>query len=370
VAPDLLRILHLTRDFPPRHAGGLSSAVGALVATAHTHAAGLHAVISFDGWRPTRAATAHRTARLDTDVPAPILRVEGPADLDAASSFAAHWRPDAIHVHHAMLGDFGDSLATTLQRPLLATTHVLQFQLSNLRGISEPTLSDTAETRLFARADALSAPTRAAMAMLATHPDAARRPTSLTRLGAPSPDPTTTRAASGPPHLISVGRFDPLKGTDTLVAAIPVVLSRHPDLRVTLLGGVPENHRADRRWRERFNSTCLGFGPRFRIEPWSSPEAVARLMYDATHLVAPSRAETCGLAVLEAYARGLVVIASDIAPHREVAPEAFFFAADSPENLVATITRSLATHHPSPRHLPPTWSEVLPDWVHFWEKWR
>ena len=190
-----------------------------------------------------------------------------------------------------------------------------------------------------------------------------------TFLGAPSAARSATRP-DATPHVVGIGRFDPLKGTDTLLAALPTILATHDTLRVTVLGGVPENGRADRRWRERFNTTCLPFAPRFRILPWSGPDAVAELLRSATHLVAPSRAETCGLTVLEAAAHGLGVIASDIAPHREIAPGAAFFDPDAPSALVAAIDHALACpnrHSPPP---PPTWPEVLPDWVHFWQKWR
>jgi len=379
------RILHLTRDFPPRHAGGISTALGGLLAAASALEDGpRHAVISFDGWRlnrgPTTSARVEPPASADT--PLPILHAEGPADLDAARAFAAALQPDVVHVHHALLFDALPDLFPTAAPPVLLTLHVLQFHLSRLRGLDAPTLSDQAEMRALASARAISTPTEAArQILLGAAPHLADR-VFVTPLGV-SPLPHSAAldecnryffnsieidGQAPATTLVYIGRFDALKGLPELISALPSIVAAHPETRVIIAGGIPENPKADRRWRRRLaHLSDAGVV----LLPWLSTPEVAQLLSIATHFIAPSHAETCGLTLMEARAAGLHLIASDLAAHREVAPEATFFAAGDHEALTrATLTALAADTATPPRAAPtsPRWSDVLPDWVHFWAK--
>jgi glycosyltransferase involved in cell wall biosynthesis len=362
------RVLHLTRDFPPRCAGGISTAVGGLVAAAR-QADLPHAVLSFDGWRPTRPAGTAETHPED-DARGVLLRIAGPADLAAAGAAARRFRPDLVHIHHALLFELAAELSPGT--PRLFTAHVLQRHLSSLRGLAAPTLSDAAEAVAMREAARVSVPTQAARAQLGDPLAFVTRlaPTKTDILSPFDPaNPSTPDNSSAfdtpAPHLLVLSRFDVLKGTDDVLEALPQLLALRDDLTVTVAGGIPENPKAERRWRRRFEA--LGYpGPRVRILPWLAPAAARGAMSEASHFLAASHAETCGLALMEARSAGLVLIASDLPAHREIAPEAHFFLAGSPASLIEAVHIALRASHRPDAPVPPSWAEVLPDWVHFW----
>ncbi|HJL20059.1 MAG TPA: glycosyltransferase family 4 protein [Sandaracinaceae bacterium LLY-WYZ-13_1] len=103
-----------------------------------------------------------------------------------------------------------------------------------------------------------------------------------------------------------------MKGTAELFAAIDRVVAHHPGARFVLAGGLPDHPRGERRWRERFEREASDPArAATTFAGWLGPEALARAHDDAAILVAPSWHETYGLAVAEAMARGLAVVASD-----------------------------------------------------------
>ena len=95
-----MRVLHVTRDFPPRRNGGLSTAVAGLVGATPCPTA----VLSFDAWRPR--GKSKPTLR-DTEH---VARLASPRDLPKARRFAETFAPTHVHVHHAMLFPFAASL--------------------------------------------------------------------------------------------------------------------------------------------------------------------------------------------------------------------------------------------------------------------
>jgi len=75
---------------------------------------------------------------------------------------------------------------------------------------------------------------------------------------------------------------------------------------------VPDNRRAERRWRARLEA-C---GPQVQCSGWATPATVASALRQATVALFPSHAETYGLALLEAMAAGAAIVATDAAGHR------------------------------------------------------
>src|SRR5690606_37370005 len=93
-----VRVVHLTRDFPPRINGGLSTAVGGMVRASVE--AGLDcAVISFDAWRPNKPRAEPLSE--ERQAGAAVLRVSAPDQLDQARRWAGD--AEVIHVHDALL---------------------------------------------------------------------------------------------------------------------------------------------------------------------------------------------------------------------------------------------------------------------------
>lgn len=314
-----LRVLHVTRDFPPRVNGGISTAVGGMVGACRR--AGVRcAVVSFDGWRPRASSPSARPAALaagPADVDLPVRRLSSPAELDGALAFAERFAPRVIHLHHGMLWSFVESLRSRCAGARVATTvHVLQQRLSALRGADRITASLAGQQRALAGSDLVLAPSRSVAAELEGRDDLQRR-VRYAPLAIDDSDAARAvcaRRATSPGAIargpiLYVGRFGDVKGVAELWAAIPRVLSALPDTRFSIAGGLPDNPRADRRWRRRLSDRL---SPEQRkavtLAGWCGPQRLRELFSEAALLVAPSWHETFGLAVLEAMLHGLPIV--------------------------------------------------------------
>ncbi len=126
---------------------------------------------------------------------------------------------------------------------------------------------------------------------------------------APGADPAPLALGTpGGGRLLCVGALTPTKGQDVLVEA----LDRITDLDWTchLVGpGTAHPSFADQVTRR---AADHGFGGRIHVTGPLTGSALSRLAHTADLLVVPSRAETYGMVVTEALARGVPVIASDV----------------------------------------------------------
>jgi glycosyltransferase involved in cell wall biosynthesis len=154
----------------------------------------------------------------------------------------------------------------------------------------------------------------AAAAVVATSPWTARRLADLHGLAlkritvaAPGVDPAPLAPGTdGAPHLLCVGSITPTKGQDLLVEALAAVSGR--SWTCDLVGPVLRDPRHVAAVREAI--ARHGLDARVRVTgPKTGPELDAA--YSATDLlVVPSRAETYGMVVTEALARGIPVLAA------------------------------------------------------------
>lgn len=110
--------------------------------------------------------------------------------------------------------------------------------------------------------------------------------------------------------LLFAGRLDVQKGVKENLPALVQIVQRHPDLYVLLCGGGPYAATIE------FDLTRLNVADRIILTGYRSD--VTRLMAGADVFLLPSRYEGRCLALLEALALGCTVVASDIAPNREV----------------------------------------------------
>ena len=302
-----MRVLHLTRDFPPRSAGGISTAVGGMVRA--SLAAGLGcAVLSFDGWRPRARAgasaapvTPARAGGVD------VLRASAPAYLHAARAFAQAYAPDVLHVHHDMLWPLAAELRAALAARAVLTVHVLQAEQDRLRGLAHGTLSSAAQARALAEADAVIAPSRAVATRLASAVPDTRR--ALVPLGV---DMAVDAVAAPSGRLVLyAGRFADINGTAELFEAIPRIAARVPEARFVVAGGLPENRKAEARWHRRWRAQAPAeVQARVTFPGWLPAGALSALYARAALLLAPSWFETFGLVVLEAMLHGVPVAAT------------------------------------------------------------
>lgn len=106
------------------------------------------------------------------------------------------------------------------------------------------------------------------------------------------------------PFILGIGRLVPVKGFDLVVRAMPEVLRKQPAARLVLVGDGPERTRLQQLARE---SQVL-----HRITFAGATEGLAPYLAAADILVAPSRNEGMGRAIVEAMSLGLPVVASRV----------------------------------------------------------
>lgn len=301
-----MRVVHVTRGFPPRCIGGMSTAVDAIVAI-HRDAGWCVGVVSFDGYRARAAGAVAPRVRQD-GAGGWIVRVLGAASADEARARIVAFAPDVVYLHHGTLWSEVDDACRRVGARVVAVAHVCQAVQAALRGVRSVPRSVAAQRALLRAADEVIAPSRAAAdALAADVPECASR---LRVAALPVPDCAAALAAAGPPArggpILYAGRFSDVNGTAEWIAAIPAVARACPRARFVVAGGVPENPRADARWRARFSASA----PQAELVGWLGRDALARHYAGASIVVVPSWFETFGLTAVEAMCRGRAVVAT------------------------------------------------------------
>ena len=116
------------------------------------------------------------------------------------------------------------------------------------------------------------------------------------------------------PRAAFVGRLAPEKGLDSLIDAWPAVRSVHPGARLILFGEGPERPALE----ARVEASGLTLGPDQAVElPGTVADATAALR-DVDLFVLPSREEGMSIALLEAMALGVPIVASSIPGNRRL----------------------------------------------------
>jgi glycosyltransferase involved in cell wall biosynthesis/GT2 family glycosyltransferase len=133
-------------------------------------------------------------------------------------------------------------------------------------------------------------------------------------------DVTPDHESAEAPYLLYVGSLEPRKNVDTLVTAFA---SADPPLAARLVIVGPTQQRDSDALKRRV--ARLGLDDRVLHLGFVSPARLKALYRDAWALVLPSLYEGFGLPVLEAMKSGTPVVASDIAPVREVAGDAVLY---------------------------------------------
>jgi glycosyltransferase involved in cell wall biosynthesis len=108
-----------------------------------------------------------------------------------------------------------------------------------------------------------------------------------------------------PPTVLYLGVVKETKGVFDLLRAWPAVLARHPRARLVLAGS-GDRDAAHAMAKE------LGIADSLQMPGWTSGEAKSALLRGATVFVLPSHFEALPMAVLEAMAAGLPVVATRV----------------------------------------------------------
>lgn len=117
------------------------------------------------------------------------------------------------------------------------------------------------------------------------------------------------------PLIVSVGALKHVKGHDLLIEAFSTISKRYPDAHLVLIGDGQLRTLYEKRIRD------LSLGDRITITGWLQPDEVRAWLQEADLFVFPSRNEGFGIALLEAMAAGVPVIASSVGGIPEVVGE-------------------------------------------------
>ena len=330
VASGHLTILHVTPYYPP-HVGGLETVVrGMAEALADRHTVEVLTTNCGADREPSTVQSGNLTVRrlraielLHTPVaPGLLLRVlRAPRDavvhVHAAMPltpeivwFASRLRrtPFIIHVHGAGYprSRFGRGLFLLYTRAILGHT---------LRAASKVVVLTNEQAQLLARDFRIC---RTDIAVVPNAVDAQFNPA-----------PRSKHPRAGPCRLLFVGRIHPVKAVPRLIRAVALMQEPVDTVIVGDGPGLLEVERAVRELRLR-NVQLVGVQQGDELLHW----------YEwADVFVLPSESEGMPLAMLEAMAAGLPVVATDVPGSRETLGDAGVLAALDPPSLAAALDR-------------------------------
>ena len=214
-----------------------------------------------------------------------------------------------------------DFVTPPTRAPRVVTVHDMSFRLHP--EYAEPSLAaylSRAVPRAVAAADAVIAVSASVAREIASIWPGARHKLVAIQNGVRCVTPAR-RAETHAPSILIVGTIEPRKGHDTLLDAARQVQARTPDLQLVIAGRV--GWRAGPILAAIRRAEAEGFA-RFVEHPRDNE--LDQLYADASVVVVPSRYEGFGLPLIEALARGVPAVASDIAALREVGAAGALYA--------------------------------------------
>jgi len=141
---------------------------------------------------------------------------------------------------------------------------------------------------------------------------------------------------SAAPLVVTTGRLHANKGLDDLIEAWPAVLVQHPEARLWIVGEGPH--------RSALEARMSRLGLYGRVALAGAFDAVDDFLTAADLFVLPSLEEGMSLALLEAMAAGLPVVATDIPGNRQLVADGrqgVLVPPGSPPRLAAALRRLL-----------------------------
>ncbi len=317
-----LRVLHLTRDYPPKHSGGLSTAVAGMV-RAQCQAGMECTVVSFDNFRPSAGHQRDEGAAMDESIHGtPGIRVHEKVALESALELVATLRSSVVHVHHESLWDFGQQAACALGAGTVFSAHTLQSEQDRLRA-SAPTRSSEAQAHALVSADLIHAPSSTVAELLCASVPTLRQKVRSIPLASESwpRAQDDSKRDSGAPMLLYVGRFADINGFAQFLAALPPLFEKVPELTAVAAGGLPGNERGATRWKKRWRKMAGPQEARLQMPGWLERDALSALYRRATLLVVPSWFETFGQVILEGMLHGTPILTTGAGAIAELVDE-------------------------------------------------
>lgn len=213
--------------------------------------------------------------------------------------------PEVVHINFS--GPIAFYHLRTLGAAPCAMLTTLHGPVTGLRGGAGTLLAD-----MFDKSDWIIANSRAVLEDLHTAAPRVADRSSVIYYGVDAPDKATAPPAASPPRLLCIGRLVPEKGVDVAVEAFGAVRERFPDATLVVAGDGTERPALERLVQE------LGLGDAVTFTGWVPPDAVPRLMAEASLVLVPSRwQEPFGLVGVEASLQGRPVLACAVGGLRE-----------------------------------------------------
>jgi len=232
----------------------------------------------------------------------------GPVSASRTRRWVREGEFDLLHVHEPVIPSVGMLAVWAASGPIVGTFHASYLTRSRVYGASYGILQPTLE-----RITARIAVSEAARSTLVEHVggDAVLIPNgvSVQRFAGTRLLPGFPRER---PTLAFLGRVDePRKGLRVLMAALPGIVERHPDVRLLVAGpGDPE---------EALAALPAGLHDHVELLGLVTDDDKAALLRSVDVYVAPNvSGESFGIVLLEAMASGAPVLASDLPAFRAV----------------------------------------------------
>ncbi len=126
------------------------------------------------------------------------------------------------------------------------------------------------------------------------------------------------RAPDGLVRVLFVGRLEARKGIDTLLASVPGLVERYPDLFFTIVGDDALAAPSGKTYRQIFEDSAGESVSHVRFAGIVDDDELRQLYAGCDLLVAPSRYESFGLILLEAMLFAKPVVAGDVGGMRDI----------------------------------------------------
>jgi glycosyltransferase involved in cell wall biosynthesis len=260
----------------------------------------------------------HLTPAVDQGVSVHVAGIDRAGDLRGAREVArvvAAVRPDVLHLQDRRAGLVGRAIACARSLPTIYTLHGVPDQLADLVPGNLPVAPARRRDRLrYLRLEGLLArtprsavvtPCRALASYAREHVGIAEQrvhavPNGVGRSWLAHPAATAEPDRAGPLRVTWLGLMQPVKRVPDLVAAV----DRVPGVRLRLVGDGPERPRIEAAVAASTHPDRVSFDG-FRAAP-------AAVLADTDIVVLPSAAEACPMALLQAMALGVPVVATPV----------------------------------------------------------
>ena len=300
----------MTTEYPPIINGGIANAVYGIV-SASVHA-GIEIDVAFigdsNGENGNELSLPHKLKYEATAKTVKVFLISWENAIEDSIRLIRTLKPDIVHLHTFLLFPVAYAIKKEIGTPIVYTVHAFERAHDNKNSLDYLLQSQTQDA-LIALADLVIVLSQTERELVSHY---CKESSSRIRMvgngtgmdGFPYNQPRD-------PHLVLYsGRFDKNKGVEDLLAAIPYVVERDPQVNFVFVGG-PLNvsmQEIRRQWLDdslpcKHRVTFTGYVPREELLKWYSKAGI---------LVVPSSYDTFPLVILDGMHHGLAVVASSI----------------------------------------------------------